>query len=313
MFTYRRDKVSEFRGNASRKATAGSAALQSGSFAPKGHYVQYWKDTVSITQSLTDKIFGYDIFLSHAWADTGDYVPELFKALQQQGFICFLDQNEYGIGDDLKRAARPAIGKTSLVVVILFHKVLDSKAVIKEVELFHRLRIGRSLEYKIIPIDVEGILNCAPDSALVRALGTDLLDQFDEEQVCMARVRRLQNSLYMQERQGWGWIFWPLMRYSELLFKSFSRFTLAIFLWIGGLFGLFSLIFHMRDVPDKALQGSPCTQGFPFGDAISTFLGTVPITSYGYWAVALSVLAIVAGLAHLGIFISYLYTLVSRR
>nr|VFK10101.1 MAG: hypothetical protein BECKLPF1236A_GA0070988_100327 [Candidatus Kentron sp. LPFa]VFK26092.1 MAG: hypothetical protein BECKLPF1236C_GA0070990_100306 [Candidatus Kentron sp. LPFa] len=138
-------------------------------------------------------------------------------------------------------------------------------------------------------------------------------NQFDEEQVCMARVRRLQNSLYMQERQGWGWIFWPLMRYSEFLFKSFSRFTLAIFLWIGGLFGLFSLIFHMRDVPDKALQGSSCTQGFPFGDAISTFLGTVPITSYGYWAVALSVLAIVAGLAHLGIFISYLYTLVSRR
>jgi len=34
--TYRKNKVSEFSGDTSRKATAGSAALQGGSFCPKG-------------------------------------------------------------------------------------------------------------------------------------------------------------------------------------------------------------------------------------------------------------------------------------
>jgi len=36
MFTFRKNKVSEFLGDTSRKATAGSAALQGGFFCPKG-------------------------------------------------------------------------------------------------------------------------------------------------------------------------------------------------------------------------------------------------------------------------------------
>ena len=40
MFTYRKNKVSEFQGSASTKTAAGSAALQSGSFVPEGHDVQ---------------------------------------------------------------------------------------------------------------------------------------------------------------------------------------------------------------------------------------------------------------------------------
>nr|VFJ45705.1 MAG: hypothetical protein BECKDK2373C_GA0170839_101231 [Candidatus Kentron sp. DK] len=136
-------------------------------------------------------------------------------------------------------------------------------------------------------------------------------NQFDEEQECLIRVRRLHNSLYMQDRKHpWRVLFWPLLRYSEFLFKSFSRFALAIFLWIGGLSGLFAWAFHAYGGAPGKTQN---IDALPFGNAIGTFFGTAPVTSYGHWAIALSVLAIIAGLAHLGIFISYLYTLVSRR
>nr|VFJ43704.1 MAG: hypothetical protein BECKDK2373B_GA0170837_100629 [Candidatus Kentron sp. DK] len=134
-------------------------------------------------------------------------------------------------------------------------------------------------------------------------------NQFDEEQVCTNRARHLHNSLYMH-RQPWRYVFLPLLRYSEFLFKSFSRFALAIFLWIGGLSGLFAWALHAYGGAPGKTQN---IDALPFGNAIGTFFGTAPVTSYGHWAIALSVFAIVAGLAHLGIFISYLYTLVSRR
>nr|VFJ73255.1 MAG: hypothetical protein BECKFM1743A_GA0114220_107043 [Candidatus Kentron sp. FM]VFJ74105.1 MAG: hypothetical protein BECKFM1743C_GA0114222_107683 [Candidatus Kentron sp. FM]VFK21225.1 MAG: hypothetical protein BECKFM1743B_GA0114221_107683 [Candidatus Kentron sp. FM] len=133
-------------------------------------------------------------------------------------------------------------------------------------------------------------------------------NQFDEEQECMSRVRYLHNSIYMRDRP-WRYVLWPVLRYSEFLFSSFSRFTLAIILWIGGLSWLFGLMLGAHGAPDKTQP----LQNLPFGDAIATFLGTDLVTSHGYWSVGLSVVAIIAGLAHLGIFISYLYTLVSRR
>nr|VFK24662.1 MAG: hypothetical protein BECKMB1821G_GA0114241_100935 [Candidatus Kentron sp. MB]VFK27036.1 MAG: hypothetical protein BECKMB1821I_GA0114274_100217 [Candidatus Kentron sp. MB]VFK74927.1 MAG: hypothetical protein BECKMB1821H_GA0114242_101236 [Candidatus Kentron sp. MB] len=129
-------------------------------------------------------------------------------------------------------------------------------------------------------------------------------NQFDEEQQCMDRARHLHNSLYMQ-KQPWRYIFWPVLRYSEFLLSSLLRFTLAIVLWIVGLTGLFSLL----------LNDEGSLSGLPIVNAIATFLGVTPAPAglHSYWSIALSAFAIVAGLAHLGVFISYLYTLVSRR
>ena len=132
-------------------------------------------------------------------------------------------------------------------------------------------------------------------------------NQFDEEQECMNRVRHLHNSLYLHEHPWRRFLTWPILRYSEFLLSSFSRFTIALIVWIVGL----TLLFNLR--PDIKSPTDETNSLQPFGDAISTFLGINPITSYGPWLIVLSVVAIVAGLAHLGIFISHLYVLVSKR
>jgi hypothetical protein len=37
---------------------------------------------------------GYDTFISYRRTDAGDYAKKLAVALQEQGFICFLDREE---------------------------------------------------------------------------------------------------------------------------------------------------------------------------------------------------------------------------
>ena len=132
-------------------------------------------------------------------------------------------------------------------------------------------------------------------------------NQFDEEQECMNRVRHLHNSLYIHEHPWRRFLTWPILRYSEFLLSSFSRFTIALIVWIAGLTLLFGLRPENKSPPDEINSFQP------FGQAISTFLGVDPGASHGPWLIALSVFAIIAGLAHLGIFISHLYVLVSKR
>lgn len=127
-------------------------------------------------------------------------------------------------------------------------------------------------------------------------------NQFDEEHECLNQVRYVHNSLYMYDRP-WRYVFWPVLRYSEFLLSSFLKFTLAIFLWIGGL----TLLFGVNSITPGVID---TTDGLsPFGHAVGTFfgIGLYPLS------IVFSVFSIVAGIAHLGIFISHLYVLVSKR
>jgi hypothetical protein len=134
-------------------------------------------------------------------------------------------------------------------------------------------------------------------------------NQFDGEQYCMIRVRNLHNSLWMKQRRG-GFLFLPLLRYFELLMTSILWFVVCLLLWVlifGWLFkwsghyptywyGLFDAISSIFSV------------SVPFNHKLSPSDPQIP----GFYAVVVCG-AIIVGVTHLGVFVSHLYTIVSRK
>ena len=55
-------------------------------------------------------------------------------------------------------------------------------------------------------------------------------NRFDEEQICLNRIRRLHNTLWMRQKPS-RLIFWPVLRYLELLLSSFQ--CLSAPCWLG--------------------------------------------------------------------------------
>jgi len=123
-------------------------------------------------------------------------------------------------------------------------------------------------------------------------------NQFDEELECLGKVRHLQNSIYMFN--SWRIIYWPFLRYSEFLLASFSKFMTAIFLWATALILLVRFNSHLPF--NRVVEG-----------AVNAFFAGNPIAGEGTLIMVCSTIAVLAGLAHLGIFISHLYVLVSKR
>ena len=56
-------------------------------------------------------------------------------------------------------------------------------------------------------------------------------NKFDEEQLCLRKVRNLHNTLWMR-RNPINFVMWPLLRYLELLLSSFAMFLAVLGVWI---------------------------------------------------------------------------------
>jgi len=123
-------------------------------------------------------------------------------------------------------------------------------------------------------------------------------NQFDEEMQCLARLRHLDHSLYMH--RSWRIVWWPFLRYVEFLMRSFPNFLLAIVAWMLPL----GVILAMDPGVENGQQVVEAT--------INAFFANNPHTGEIVTMIFTTVAA-VAGIAHLGIFISHLYTLVSKR
>jgi len=129
-------------------------------------------------------------------------------------------------------------------------------------------------------------------------------NQYDEECDCMNRVRSLHNNLWMRHRP-WRYVFWPFLRYGEFLLSSFKGFLAAIVGWVVVMTVLF-------EIAKGIIPGVDQNSG-SFHDVVSFFTGANTIPDSHWVLVGLIVLTIMAGLAHLGIFISHLYSIVSRK
>ena len=134
-------------------------------------------------------------------------------------------------------------------------------------------------------------------------------NQFDEEQFWMDKARHLYNTLWMREKPM-RYALWPVIRYIEFLLGSFSRFVVVLALWILLFSWLYASAGHIGWSP--GLQDA-ITSFFSIGGPIhqqDAMQGEFKIVPLYAWAICG---ASFLGFIHLGVFISHLYTVVSRK
>lgn len=142
---------------------------------------------------------------------------------------------------------------------------------------------------------------------LVRVLRS--FNQYDEEQICMNRVRHLHNGLWVRQNPFPRLAMAPLLWYLELLLSSFAVFVIVIFVWIIGL----SILYWLTATHE--------TWGYGLSDAITSFFSIGgPIhpdsgkdAGISVWNALVINIAIVSGFVHLGVFITHLYSIISKR
>ncbi|NJM91874.1 MAG: toll/interleukin-1 receptor domain-containing protein [Rhodospirillaceae bacterium] len=88
-------------------------------------------------RNITDILFGYDFFISYAHADGKDYPRALRDDLERSGFKVFLDEQDFGGGEELNIATRRRIRMSTKLILLARPRALDtSNWVCRELELF---------------------------------------------------------------------------------------------------------------------------------------------------------------------------------
>lgn len=137
-------------------------------------------------------------------------------------------------------------------------------------------------------------------------------NQFDEEQICANRMRHLHNSLWMNQKPA-RYLAWPAVRYIELLLGSFPRFMLVLVGWVFILAFLYSGFHHGGAWYTKWHFGfeEAVVSFFSAGTPMSGHDTTLHLQESEY--VVVVCLAVILGFVHVGVFISHLYSSISRR
>ncbi|MCX6579271.1 MAG: hypothetical protein NT166_03730 [Candidatus Aminicenantes bacterium] len=132
--------------------------------------------------------------------------------------------------------------------------------------------------------------------------------QFDEEQDCLEKVRTLSRKIYRKRNKLLGWLISPLRWYFEFLVGSLARFIAAIVFWPT----LFTFIYYFIFGPgtEGAFKNAFIYSINSFFAHQVTIAPNIPDCAMLSF---LSVITILLGFFHLGILISHLYTIVSRR
>jgi hypothetical protein len=139
---------------------------------------------------------------------------------------------------------------------------------------------------------------------------------FDQENVCLAEMRRLSAFAFLQ-RRPWLWPFYPVYWYIQLLLRSLPVFAGLVVFWIVA----FALVWWWRSLPSSDLLSA-----WPFGDhlgfadylgeslqAFLTFESPALRAQSGLAGLLLFRTAEILGFIHLGVFISHIYTMLQRR
>ena len=120
---------------------------------------------------------------------------------------------------------------------------------------------------------------------------------FDEEQLCLQKVRKLHRRIWFRRNKRLAPIY-PFRWYVEFLLGSVPRFIGAIVAWVLGL----TLCYYATS--SASLMGA-------LKAAFISFVAIQPSDPDPNFAV--TVLAMLSGVTHLGIFISHLYSLIARK
>lgn len=136
----------------------------------------------------------------------------------------------------------------------------------------------------------------------------------DESEAALSEIRRVERSLWFQHHPVINFPLWPVRAYVIWLMRSFSLFCLMLMLWlvVASCYLGYHLYVYTNEYPsifDWNLVFRSAATGFLafFGQSIDADDMKNPWVSGGLLGFGL------AGFLHLGVFISYLYTLVARK
>ncbi len=132
--------------------------------------------------------------------------------------------------------------------------------------------------------------------------------QFDEEQACLKYFRKL-NRKWFFTRNPWIIPIYPIRLYVETLVGSFRYFVIALLFW-PILFGFISSM-----VGAEFGKNNDSIAGFSkqMINSFSIFFGIQPVQfPENPSAMAITMFLMIGGFLHLGIFVSHLYTLITR-
>jgi len=126
-------------------------------------------------------IFGFDYFISYSWNDTADpdgrwpansgrhYAVKLRDALRQKQFICFLDSEDYALGQNWRWFGQLALRGTSRLIVVLSPAANKSGPVLDEVRYF------KARDKLVVPIEFEHCEIAESDSPLLTLIENETL------------------------------------------------------------------------------------------------------------------------------------------
>ena len=126
-----------------------------------------WSNAADLASTAIGSFFGYDFFISYAWADGRAYAVNLLERLSKDGrsFRCFLNSKEMAGGAAWREAVRRALRRSSVLVIVGSETALTRDAVYDEVLAF------ASLGRPIVPIDFDFHIAClAPEHRLHRLI-----------------------------------------------------------------------------------------------------------------------------------------------
>lgn len=164
----------------------------------------------STRQRLLDWLFGRDFFISYRWSDGREYAVRLAERLKAERFDCFLDSQGFVKGDNWQRIGERELRKTSRLLLVGSPQVHDSKAVLRELQIFGAknariiaIEFGDSLSSTRFPdspvlslLDPHGIRQCESADALTRepsdAVLAELRRTFIGETTTVRRLRAIQ-------------------------------------------------------------------------------------------------------------------------
>jgi tetratricopeptide (TPR) repeat protein len=96
------------------------------------------------------------VFISHSSKDDA-VVEKICHALRGQGIDVWDDARQLAPGDQLELEIRRALDESRATVVVLSPRTINSKWVPKEIQYAEGLRKQRGLEYRIIPVMLDGV------------------------------------------------------------------------------------------------------------------------------------------------------------
>jgi hypothetical protein len=119
--------------------------------------------------NLRDLIFGFDVFISYDFDEGGAYATALKKSLEGQfpPLRCFLDRENFHIGDELNKTSRRRLNMSRHLAVILTPGVGEPASwVPRELQLF--TADGSKNRDRILPLNVDESLETFPQDAKIR-------------------------------------------------------------------------------------------------------------------------------------------------